>query len=318
MRQKATNEERTIKRIHRVLHILNKLDQGKPVYVSRLAEELDVTVRSIQRDIRLLEDAGFPLAEGALRGSYVLMDGFKLGRSQLTDREWSLLLCFKGMADRIGAPFQKLMDSIIQKNLHPTNTCDWFYLKTDEPAGVNNAEVLLSTLINAIRNREILGFTYRVYSDYEVQAKPFKIAQYNGFWYLVAEDTADSLIKKYALDRIKDLDGTGKHFDTIRDDLAQILDESFNIWFGHDRGKKVLIEASADVADYFRRRKWFPNQEVVGEKENGNLVISYVVSNFMEIIPFLKSWLPHVWVVKPERLRKILREELEEGVRRLS
>ena len=134
---------------------------------------------------------------------------------------------------------------------------------------------------------------------------------------MVGEDTADGAIKKYALDRIKDVKSTRRRFTKIPADLGKILDESFNIWFGQKRGKKVVVEVDEDVSDYFRRKKWFPNQEIIEEKDNGNLVVSYVVTNYMEIVPFLKSWIPYIWVIRPKALKKILRKELETGLKNL-
>ena len=96
------------------------------------------------------------------------------------------------------------------------------------------------------------------------------------------------------------------------------MDKSFNIWFGQKRGKKVVVEVDAKVSKHFRRKKWFPNQVIMEEKENGNLLVSYVVSNYMEVVPFLKSWIPYVWVIRPKALRKRLREELEEGLQKLT
>lgn len=305
------------KKIFRLLSILNRLDNRGKVKIIDLAKEFKVSVRSIQRDFKLLSEVGFPVDRDSETCVYHFVEGFNIGKSRLSEKEWALLLSFKGMAEKIGPPFDKLMHSIVQKNLHPAGICDWFYFKVEESASVPDFEGLLSTLIEAIRNKEIIAFTYSVYSDYEVQIKPFKIAQFSGFWYLVGEDTADEVIKKYALDRIKKPKETGKYFATTPEDLDKILDESFNVWFGQKRGKKVVVEVSEEVADYFKRKKWFPNQEIIEEKKNGNLIISYMVSDYMEILPFLKSWIPNLTVTHPQKLKRKLREELEKGIKTL-
>lgn len=306
------------KKIFRLLSILKKLDNRGKVRVTNLAEEFNVSERSIQRDFKLLLEVGFPIERNSETGFYCFMEGFNIGKSRLTEKEWALLLSFKEMAGKIGPPFAGLMNSIVQKNLHPPEICDWFYFKMDEPTAVPDIENILSTLIDAIKNKEIITFTYTVYSDYQVQVRPFKITQFSGLWYLVGQDTSDEVIKKYALDRIKKPKGTGKYFASIPDHIDKILDESFNIWFGPKRGKKVLIEVSKDVADYFKRKKWFPNQEIVEDKKDGNLMVSYVVSNYMEILPFLKSWIPHVWVIRPKPLKDMFWKELKKGIERFT
>jgi len=303
------------KKIFRLLSILNQLDKRGKVFVRSLAGEFNVSVRSVQRDLKLLLETGFPVDKAPETGAYNFSEGFQIGKSTLNEKEWALLLSFEDIAKKIGSPFDGLMRSIVQKNLHPSAAYDWFYFKSEESASVPDLEGLLSVLIEAIRNREIIIFTYSVYSEYQTRVKPFKIIRFNGFWYLLGENTTDQVIKKYALDRIKKPKGTGKYFTEVPADLNKTLDESFNVWFGPKRGKKVVVEVSEEVADYFKRRKWFPNQEIIEEKKNGHLVISYLVSDYREISPFLKSWIPNLWVIKPQELRKKLREDMGKGIK---
>ncbi|WP_083759834.1 HTH domain-containing protein [Elusimicrobium minutum] len=53
-------KEQDIKRLTRIVKLLNILSSGKLV-VAEVAMELNVSVRTIQRDIRTIEDAGFPI-----------------------------------------------------------------------------------------------------------------------------------------------------------------------------------------------------------------------------------------------------------------
>jgi predicted DNA-binding transcriptional regulator YafY len=301
------------KKVFRLLTILNMLNARKRVVPKGLSVDFNVSLRSIQRDLKLLNESGFPIYKDST-GSYVFVEGFNLGQSRLTEKEWALLLSLSDVTAKIGPPFDGLLESIVQKNLHPTAVCDWFYFKIDEPVSVAGIETLLWTLIGAIKDKKLVTFTY---TD-KVRAKPYKIAHFQGFWYLVAEDTADEVIKKYALDRISEVKTTGKRFSEIPADLGHILDESFNIWFGQKRGKKIVVEVSEDVSHYFRRKKWFPNQEIIEEKDDGNLVVSYVVSNYMEILPFLKSWIPYLWIIRPKELKTRLKRELEAAIKKVA
>ena len=49
------------KRIFRLIYTLNKLDNGASVSTKELANEFNVSTRTIQRDIELLNMAGFPM-----------------------------------------------------------------------------------------------------------------------------------------------------------------------------------------------------------------------------------------------------------------
>ena len=50
------------KRIFRLLDILNKLDRREKVHTQELADAYNVSIRSIQRDLELLSEAGFLIA----------------------------------------------------------------------------------------------------------------------------------------------------------------------------------------------------------------------------------------------------------------
>lgn len=55
-----------LNKVRRLLYILNELDHGE-IWVSAIAEDLNVTVRTVQRDLRILEDA-FPFCQYQERG----------------------------------------------------------------------------------------------------------------------------------------------------------------------------------------------------------------------------------------------------------
>ena len=53
-------EPKNLKKLNRLLYLLNILDKGE-IRVQREARELDVTERTIQRDINDIDAGGFPL-----------------------------------------------------------------------------------------------------------------------------------------------------------------------------------------------------------------------------------------------------------------
>ncbi|HRR40636.1 MAG TPA: WYL domain-containing protein, partial [Syntrophales bacterium] len=75
-----------------------------------------------------------------------------------------------------------------------------------------------------------------------------------------------------------------------------------NIWFTEERNLEVLIEVNPKAADYFRRRKIFPTQEIRETKPDGSLIVSLKVGNYGEVWDILKSWLPNIRIIGPETL----------------
>lgn len=62
-----------------------------------------------------------------------------------------------------------------------------------------------------------------------------------------------------------------------------VVESSANIWFGGERNIEIVIEANKKAADYFRRRKIFPTQEIRHEKPDGSLVVIFKVGAYEEI-----------------------------------
>ena len=46
----------------------------------------------------------------------------------------------------------------------------------------------------------------------------------------------------------------------------------------------------------------FPTQEIMDEKPDGSLVVSFKVGRFEEVRDLIKIWLPHVKILKPDVL----------------
>ena len=69
------------------------------------------------------------------------------------------------------------------------------------------------------------------------------------------------------------------------------------------------------AADYFKRRKIFPTQEIREAKPDGSLIVSLKVGHFGEIRETLKMWLPNVRVLVPAPLREALQAEVEDWCR---
>lgn len=74
----------------------------------------------------------------------------------------------------------------------------------------------------------------------------------------------------------------------------------------------IVVEVDALKAKYFKLKNYFKSQKVIEEKENGNLVISYKMTQFMEIESFIKSWMPFIKVVEPVELKNKIENELKE------
>jgi len=78
------------KRFDRIVEILIQLQSKRVVKAQELADRFDVSLRTIYRDIKSLEQAGVPLIGEAGMG-YSIMDGYRLPPVSFSKEE---ALCF--------------------------------------------------------------------------------------------------------------------------------------------------------------------------------------------------------------------------------
>jgi predicted DNA-binding transcriptional regulator YafY len=77
-----------------------------------------------------------------------------------------------------------------------------------------------------------------------------------------------------------------------------------------------VIHPSVDdqVSHYFKRRKMFPTQEIIEERPDGSLIVTFRVGRFEAIRDILKSWIPHIIILSPKDFRDDLLHDIKEWV----
>ena len=295
--ESSGNMQKKLARLGRMLRVFMEQER---VSSSALAETLQTTVRTIQRDILFLKAAGFPIKETA-RGMYSLDKSLLKHFEVCDDTELALVVALKNLVLQHGRPFQNAADGLFNR-LYDVVMAEPVFVKIDESVPLDGH--LLSRVVKAICMKKQGRFQYTVFSPYEVIAEPFKVVYFDGFWYLIGRDVHDGALKRYALDKIEDFKATKTCFKCIPAMLDGDLKKSANIWFTGERTIEILILVDQSCADYFKRRKVFPTQEIREEKSDGSLIVSFLVGNYEEIRNILKTWLPNVKIMAPEGLKE--------------
>ena len=294
----------------RLTIILSRLNDGEALSVTELAKEFNVSERTIQRDFneRLIS---FPVYQE--KKKWKMQDGFKLEKS--TSIEDAVVLdIMEKLVEGAGRSFsmkaERLLSKIKNQSFNP------FYAKLDmEDIGDKLQEV--QQLESAIRNKEQIGCLYHFESfSKTIDLKPLKIANYEGFWYLIALDARNDTLKKYYLKNISQIYGKKEVFETDTK-LDDLLEQSLSVWFEQGvEPYRVVLDISADIAKYFRRKPLSKTQRTEEMHEDGSMRISVEITNDMEIIPFVKYWMPHIGVVEPKRIEDAIAEDLEKYLAR--
>jgi predicted DNA-binding transcriptional regulator YafY len=304
-KRKAVSE-----RLLRLTKILRYFLEKDEVYTSKLAADFATTTRTIQRDLLTLRKAGFPIHEKKM-GQHYLDKSIINNLRSYEDSELALIVAIKDMVTQLGKPFGDNADTIFNRLSDFTESRPVF-VKLDEPTRFPRKTV--DKVVRGINEKRILQFNYKSgrKDEHPVKAEPYRIAYFDGFWYLIASDLENGIIKKYALDGISEITLTKTRFKKVPDDVDSMLRSSVNIWFTTSRNIKVIIEVDSLWADYFKRRgNILPLQETVEAMADGSLILSFMACNEEEIAVCIKPWLPHVRILEPVNIKDAVLAEIK-------
>ncbi len=303
-------EEIMDNKITRLLYVLNCLDRGE-VNLKKLADEMGVALRTVQRYIATIQDAEFPIYD-IRPGVYTFVDGFNLSKMQISAQEAGVLAFLSDIANTLGDNFADAYKGLCRRITAP-NQDNPFFLKIAK--GLNFEDTpLTQTLRQAIRKKKYLLVNYKSQTGQKEKQHlviPVKIAWYEGFWYLVCIGK-DERIFKFRLDRILKAEQQKKSFNIDDKKFTQLLNQSVNIFFEGERNILVTLQVSGKVAHYFKQREYFPEQKIIKENKNGDLTLTSKISKPEEILMIIFHWLPHIKVIDPKEIKTAVKNTIKE------
>ncbi|MCR8577709.1 helix-turn-helix transcriptional regulator [Streptomyces sp. Isolate_219] len=209
-------------RADRLLSLLLLLQNRGRMTAPELAAELEVSVRTVHRDIEALLASGVPVrADRGPAGGYRLMDGYRTRLTGLTDAEAAALFLAgaPGPAKDLGmgavlATAQLKVQAALPAELaeRTRRIQDRFHL--DAPAWFRDADPApyLASVAQAVWEQRTLRVHYRRWSgEIHRELHPLGLVLKGGLWYLVA--LADGAVRTYRMARFLAVDLTEEHFE---------------------------------------------------------------------------------------------------------
>lgn len=289
-------------KIQRLMYIANELDNGE-IRVSSIASSLGVSVRTIQRDIQILELGGFAISPLS-RGIYSFVDGFSLKKMKITCEEFAMLAVFSDIANALGDKFSQTYSSLKNKMLEHNKVQESpFFVKMLKGREYKDTAITRN-IETAIECSYKIKIEYKTAKTEEkinnVPIKPLKLLWFDGFWYLLALGYKNRLLK-LRLEKIISCKLTEQTF-TKPKNLQNILNESVNIWFETKRDKKAVLLIDKKVSKYFKEKNYFPKQKVVKEYKTGDILLECYFAKEEEILHTILQWIPYIVVKEPATL----------------
>ena len=149
-------------KIDRLIGILSVLLQKEQVTAPELAEQFEVSRRTINRDIEDLCKAGIPIV--TLQGSgggIRIMEGYRMDRTLLTSRDMQVILAGLRSLDSVSGStyYRRLMEKIQAGSSEFVSGKDSILIDLSSWYK-NSLAPKIETIQNAIENRQHLSFYY--------------------------------------------------------------------------------------------------------------------------------------------------------------
>lgn len=310
--------------MYRILKIHRMLENGSCPCVKDIAERLEVSRRTIERDIELLRDQfEAPLEYDHFKRGYRYTRNYTLPMIRLTEGEVAVLLMGQRLlTETAGTIFADAARQVVDKL--PLLLSDKVSIDMNSFAGeisfgsppVRGDEDVLTShfrlLSEAIAKSQTVNMEYYTatrdassWRDYD----PYHLRMEAGAWYVVGYCHTRGELRTLAVDRIRSLSLTDRVFKRPSDfSIDEYLDHSWGI----ERGKEYNVKVAFDAiqARWIRERQWHPMQKLT-ELADGGVLLEVTVSGLESIKRWILGFGSHARVLEPVELVSAIRNEAQ-------
>lgn len=306
--------------LERMMRIHQAIQAGKYPNATTLAREIEVTTKTIHRDIDFMRDRmNLPIEyEAYRRGYYYTGEVGAFPTMQITEGElFALVVAEKALQQYRGTSFEKPLLSALRKM--EESLPDTISLNLEDVSQVisfrTRAEPILDlkifeVLAQAVAQRKQLELQYRKPGQGKEEARvvdPYHLANINGEWFLFAYDQARKDIRTFVPGRIRQAKPTGRTFQrTEKFSLESRLRDSFGVHSGEGQ-YEVVLDFAPRAADYVREKKWHGSQKL-RDRADGGVELTLKLSSLAEIQRWVLSWGGEAKVRQPKELAEAVRE----------
>jgi predicted DNA-binding transcriptional regulator YafY len=309
--------------LERMLHIHRALQAGGYPNATLLARELEVSSKSVHRDLEFMRDRlDLPVEFDRRRNGFFYSDKVSsFPTFQITEGELlAMMVAEKALQQYRGTTFERPLMSAFRKlaaSLPETvsiTLSDWeqtISFRTSAEPILDLA--IFDGLARATAGRRQLELAYRKPGRRETEPRvvdPYHLANINGEWFLFGWCHLREDLRTFVPARILAVRETGRTFTRPKGfSLEQRLRDSFGVITGQEE-HQVCIRFDDRVADYIREKRWHPSQQIE-ELEDGRLELRLVLSSLTEVHRWILSWGGQAIPLAPPALVEMVRGAAE-------
>jgi predicted DNA-binding transcriptional regulator YafY len=277
-------------RIDRITAILIQLQSRRVVKAQDIADRFAISLRTVYRDVRTLEEAGIPIIGEAGVG-YSIMDGYRLPPVMFTKEEATAFLTAEKFMEKLtDTTTEETYKAAMYKVRAVLRTADKDFLeridqrievirrKRVSPERPNDQSI--QSILKGISEKRVLALQY--FANHSQQqtkrtVEPVGIFFADNYWHLIAWCRLRGDYRDFRIDRIQSLDVT----DTVFKEQHPTLKEYLSKVGKENDLQTIIIRMEKYVIPYINEQKYymgFVSEIDLGEHVEMTFLTSYIES----------------------------------------
>jgi predicted DNA-binding transcriptional regulator YafY len=308
-----------VNRIDRLHAILTHLQSKKRVTAQEMADRFSISLRTVYRDVKALDESGVPVIGEAGTG-YTIMEGYRLPPVMFSQEEASALLLGAKLAEQFtdgsvkrhySAALFKIKAVLRSTDKeHVDSLTDHVAVLNRRPAGLEFAPQCLSLLQQAIVSRRVVHLNYhspRTEETTQRDVEPFGLLYYSSAWHLIAWCRMRNGYRDFRLNRmlgaaLRDDIFDGSSHPSVQDYVNQIRERS--------ELQEVILHFDKKVVKHLLEQRHLNG--FVSEEDLGPVMrMKFLTSSLDYFARWLLVYTDKVKVESPESLLAIMKAMVE-------
>jgi len=210
------------------------------------------------------------------------------------------------LCEQVGAKalFPDDHDALLKQWLNP-NGSPVFVLSGFQLDEDDSHHQWLKPLAKAISQQLKARLTW-VGEQTEQEVEPYRLVNKRGRWYLAGVSTEAPFIEPLSRISLIRLTEAAATIAEPQQQILQRLIEQEAI-----PSHEVVIKAASPIAHEFKLRNILPEQALIRELEDGSILLASRVFDGAQLLPVIKTYLPHLEVISPAGIQALVKRDLK-------